>query len=88
MSLLIIYNLFSLYLDKHNIIKNIYHDPSGFGSVQKTYQEAREKDSSITLQNVKDWFSKNVERKKQLKGYNSFINDGAHEEYQVDLALF
>ena len=75
-------------MDKKYIIKNIYHDPSGFASVQQTYQEAREKDGSITLQNVKDWFSKNVERKKQLKGYNSFINDGAHEEYQVDLAFF
>ena len=75
-------------MDKDNIIKNIYYDPSGYSSIQKTYQEANKKDSSITLQNVKDWFSKNVERTKQLKGYNSFINDEAFEEFQVDLAFF
>ena len=75
-------------MDKNNIINNIYHDKSGYGSIQKTYEEAREKDNSITLKNVRDWFAQNVERKKQLKGYNSFIHDGAHEEYQVDLAFF
>ena len=75
-------------MDKNNIINNIYRDKSGYGSVQKTYEEAREKDNSITLKNVRDWFTQNVERKKQLKGYNSFINDGACEEYQVDLAFF
>lgn len=55
---------------------------------KKTNQDAREKDSSITLQNVKDWIHKNVERTKQLRGYNSFINDEAFEEFQVDLAFF
>jgi len=75
-------------MDKNNIINNVYKDKSGFSSIQKTYQEANAKDTTITLQNVRDWFAKNVERKKQLKGYNSFINDGAQEEYQVDLAFF
>ena len=75
-------------MDKNNIINNVYHDQSGYSSIQKTYEEAREKDNSITLKNVRDWFAQNVERKKQLKGYNSFINDGAREEYQVDLAFF
>ena len=75
-------------MDKNNIINNIYRDKSGYGSIQKTYEEAREKDNSITLKNVRDWLAQNVERKKQLKGYNSFINDGAREEYQVDLAFF
>ena len=72
-------------MDKDNIIKNIYYDPAGYSSVQKTYQDAREKDSSIKLQDVKNWFVKNVERTKQLKGYNSFINDEAFEEFQVDI---
>ena len=44
--------------------------------------------SSITLENVKNWFPKNIERTKQLKGYNSFINDEAFEEFQVDIAFF
>ena len=74
-------------MNKNSVIKNRYHDQSGYGSVQKTYQEARETHNSITLQNVKDWFAQNDETKKQLKGYNSFINDGAYEEFQVDLAF-
>ena len=55
-------------MDKNNIINSIYKDQSGYSSIQKTYQDAKEKDSTITLQNVRDWFAKNVERKKQLKG--------------------
>ena len=46
-------------MDKDNIIYKIYFDPSGYSSIQKTYQEARDKDSSITLKNVKEWFFKN-----------------------------
>ncbi len=74
-------------MDKDNIIKKIYYDPAGYSSIQKTYQDANQKDSNITLQDVKNWFSKNVERTKQLRGYNSFINDEAFEEFQVDLAF-
>ena len=75
-------------MDKDTIIKNIYYDRAGYGSIQKTYKEARDKESSITLKNVKDWFQKNIERTKQLKGYNSFINNEAFEEFQVDIAFF
>ena len=75
-------------MDKDTIIKNIYYDRAGYSSIQKTYKEARDKESSITLKNVKDWFQKNIERTKQLKGYNSFINNEAFEEFQVDIAFF
>ena len=75
-------------MSKDSIIKNIYFDPSGYSSIQKTYKDAIEKDSSITIKNVKDWSSKNVERTKQVKGYNSYINNEAFEEFQVDLAFF
>ena len=74
-------------MDKDNIINKIYYDPSGYSSIQKTYQEARDKDSSITLKNVKEWFAKNVDRTKNLKGYNSYINNEAFEEFQVDIAF-
>ena len=72
----------------NDIINNVYRDKSGYGSIQKTYQDAKEKDSTITLQNVKDWFSKNVEKKTNLKGYNSFIASDNYEEFQVDIAFF
>ena len=37
---------------------------------------------------MKDWFQQNIERTKQLQGYNSFINNEAFEEFQVDIAFF
>ena len=45
-------------VNKDDIIKNIYFDRSGFGSVQTTYQDAKKKEPSITLTDVKEWFKK------------------------------
>ena len=71
--------------NKDKIISDIYFDRAGFGSIQRTYQDAKEKDKTITLSDVKDWFSRNKERKKQLSGFNSFIAPHSSYEYQVDL---
>ena len=73
---------------KNNVIKSIYYDKSGFGSVQSTYQKARQKDTSIRIKDVKDWFFNNVEEIRKPKINNSFINDEAYDEYQVDLIFF
>ena len=67
------------------LIKKIYYDPGGYGSVQETYKDAKKIDSTITVANVKDWFERNVERKKQLRGFNSYISKGPRDEYEVDL---
>ena len=72
-------------MDKDEIIKNIYFDKSGFGSIALTFKEARQKDKTITLDYVKQWYQKNVAVKKQLKGYNSFVAPHAHYEYEMDL---
>ena len=72
-------------MTKDEIISKIYYDEAGFGSVRQTYLEARAKDSSIKYDDVKKWLHKEVEQKKQLKGYNSFIAKETKEEYQVDL---
>jgi len=72
-------------MSKNEIISKIYHDPSGFGSIKKTLDEAKQVDKSITLDHVKDWFSKNVEKKNQLKGMNSFVAPHPYYEYQLDL---
>ena len=34
---------------------------------------------------MKDWFERNVERKKQLRGFNSYVSRGPRDEYEVDL---
>ena len=40
---------------------------------------------TITVNDVKKWFEKNVEKKKQLSGYNSFVAPYAKYEYEIDL---
>ena len=72
-------------MSKSEIINKIYHDPAGHGSMKTTYEDAKQKDKSITYVDVKKWFDTNIERKTQLKGYNSFIANDPKEEYQMDL---
>ena len=72
-------------MTKDEILSFIYLDPAGYGSIKETYTEARKKDKSITMKDVKDFIDKHVEQKKQLRGYNSFIAHEPKEEYQVDL---
>ena len=73
---------------KDEVISKIYFDRSGFGSILKTYQDAKKKDDTITLESVKNWFNKNFENKTKPTGYNSNITDSPYFEYQVDLAFF
>ena len=75
-------------MDKNSTIKKIYYDLAGFGSMQATLKDARAKDKTITLNDVKAWFKSNVEQKRNLKGYNSFVVDGPFEEFQVDPCFF
>ena len=66
-------------------ISKIYFDRAGFGSIQQTFKEAKEKDKSIRISDIKQFFKENVEQKRQLRGYNSFIAPYANFEYQADL---
>ena len=72
-------------MTEDEIISKSYYDEAGYGSVKQTYLEARAKDSSIKYDDVKKWLYKEVEQKKQLKGYNSFIANAPKEECQIDL---
>ena len=67
------------------LIKKIYYDPAGFGTVQETYKEVKKLDSTIKVSDVKDWYERNIDRKKQLRGFNSYISKGPRDEYEVDL---
>ena len=71
--------------DKNKIISDIYFDRSGFGSIATTFKDAKAKDKSITLADVKAWFEKNLDRKRPMSGFNSFIAPYAYYEYQIDL---
>ena len=70
---------------KDDIINNIFYDRSGFGSIATTYKDVKQKDSSITLNDVKEWFKRNVEQKKQLRGQKSFTPKEPYCKYQFDL---
>ena len=72
-------------MNKNDIISKVYHDPAGFGSNAATLEDAKKYNASITLQDIKDWKSKNIERKTNLKGFNSFIAEKPFQEFQIDL---
>jgi hypothetical protein len=70
---------------KEEIINKVYNDPGGFLSIKETYKDSKEKDSTITLNNVQTWFTKNVARQNNLRGYNTFVARSADQEIAVDL---
>ncbi len=70
---------------KQAIINKIYFDKSGYGSIKRTFDDARKLDKTITINDIKQFYKNNVEQKKQLKGYNSFIPPYPYYEYQLDL---
>jgi hypothetical protein len=71
--------------EKDAIISKVYYDPSGYGSLQATYNESRLKDITISKQFVQGWFSENINKTKQPGGKNSFVAPGPGYEYQIDL---
>ena len=48
---------------KQDIINNVYYDKGGFGSKNRTLQEARKKGNTITINDINEFFRKNVEQK-------------------------
>lgn len=70
---------------KQEIINKVYFDKSGFGSKSNTLRDVRETDKSITMDDINEFFRKNVEQKKQLRGYNSYVAPRKDHEYQMDL---
>ena len=73
---------------KNEIISKVYYDTAGYGSVANTLADAKTYDSTITYDDVKKWKERNIERKTNLRGFNSFVVNKPHEEYQMDLAFF
>jgi len=70
---------------RQKTIKEIYE--TNFGTAYETYKEAVKKDSSIRLQDVKDYLSSREDKQTHFKykKYNSFVSPGANFEYEVDL---
>ena len=71
--------------NKQKIISDIYFDRSGYGSKATTLKDAREKDKTITMKDVEQFFRKNVEVKAKPRGMNSFVAPKNNHTYQIDL---
>ena len=74
--------------DRDKIIEQSCYDPLGYGSATKHLADARKADASITMRDIQNWRRKNIEKKTNYKGYNSFIASEPYEEFQADLAFF
>ena len=74
--------------EKEKVIKQIYYDAEdGFGSVKETYQNSKKVLDSITLNDVKQWMSKQtVSQLKSYKGFNSYVAHHPLQEIQIDIA--
>ena len=44
-------------MTKDEILNFICFDPAGYGSIKQTYDEAKKKDKSITMKDVKDFIN-------------------------------
>ena len=67
-------------------ISKVYHGPEGGKPAFKTWQDAREINPRITLNEVKAWFKQNIQPKGQVWGKrNSYVAQGPYVEYQADL---
>ena len=76
---------------EEDTMEKIYHNVvTGFGSVRDVYNQAKEKDSSITYNDVKQYMDKRNNRqiKFTCKTYNTYVPSHFLEEIQCDLADF
>ena len=81
------YIIYSIMTDskKQKIINDIYFDKAGFGSLKTTLEDSKKKDSSITMDDVRQFFRNNVEIKAKQRWYNSFTAPKNNHTYQIDL---
>ena len=52
----------------------------------KTLKDAKEEPggNNIRLEDIQQWFNKNLSQKTKITGYNSDVAQGPKEEYQAD----
>ena len=76
--------------EKETILRQIYYDTEhGFGSIYETYKQAVKLLPSVTLQNVKEFLTKQESRQlKAYRGFNSYVAHEPLQEIQIDLTDF
>ena len=76
-------------MEKENVLRKVYYNEDGFGSINETYKEAKKQLNTITIEDTKKWLEKQKGRQtKAYKGFNSYVADEPLEEIQIDLAIF
>ena len=76
--------------EKTALIKKVFFDQGGFGSMAKTLKDVKQEPGgkNITMENVKAWFNKYRSQKTKITGYNSYVAQGPKEEHQGDLFFY
>ncbi len=69
------------------LLHNIYYDvDTGYSSVKQTYEDAKAKGSTITIDDVKKWMQKQPNKQiRPYKGFNSYVAPYARYQYQIDI---
>ena len=49
--------------DKEYILRKVYYNEDGFGSINETYKEVKKQLNSITIEDTKQWLGKQKEDK-------------------------
>ena len=62
---------------EESISKAYYDDEDGFGSMNKNLTEAKRYNEKVSLEDVRNWFAKNIGTKRNLKSHNSCVVDQA-----------
>ena len=76
-------------MEKENVLRKVYYNEDGFGSINDTYKQAKKQLDTITIEDTKQWLEKQKGRQtKAYKGFNSYVADEPLEEIQIDLADF
>ena len=60
------YNIINVFSSQKNIQSNIYYDlESGDSAIKNTFEPARQKDESITLDDVQTWMKQQPNKKRK-----------------------
>ena len=75
--------------EKEKIIRQVYYNEDGFGSVNETYKESKKILNNITINDVKQFMEKQtISQLKAYKGFNSYVAHHPLQEIQIDIADF
>ena len=75
--------------EKDTIIRQVYYDETGFGSISETYHNAKKILNTIKYNDVKDFLERQKSRQtKPYRGFNSYVAHEPLQEIQIDIADF